>query len=299
MYNFFYSLFAKVPGRVLEFFLILFLVITRWRSSIVFENWEILNINFPLATKLKYSKTILDYFCLFYLNNLIKDKENLALLLLYKQTAREVRNFIFPQTNAQSIHPHSKHNLKLLKNDGGLLLNAHFGNWENLGFGLRQIGISLSAFSQNHRNFAFHNLLYKIRRARSYQLQSDLSFQSAKKLILDKQVIAILWDQHFPLKKENSIGLTEVKGYKVSCSPLPILLATQTSCPVYFSLLTNNNQIRVLYLGSFTAKNSIKVVHRYWKVLTLIIQSNPLLWFGAYHRLFKLSYKYSQSRKPR
>jgi len=234
--------------------LALFLILIGWKKTTLQNNLALCGIR-------KFS------FLKFY-GNLSKD-----LLAFLHQ-----RHFCFLKLATQN-----QKNLASLKQTGGVLVCAHFCNWELMGSWLVKAGLPIVGYSRPLKNKRANSVLNYLRAKINLKTISTGTPLFAHQWIQNKGVFGVLLDQFHP-SRSNPASFFSQRVYQ---SSLPWYLSKKTLKPVYFAILLPNSEIRIIQLCANSPVSKAKLMQRYHTCLELIIRAHPEYWYGWTHRRFK------------
>ena len=195
--------------------------------------------------------------------------------------ARELSVFLFNQTPQQRIAPQAEQLLPELRR-GGLLLTAHYGNWERMGSWMLSLGIPLVASSLPMKNALADAVLIRLRR-RNGDYAKNL-FQNPfqiRKLIADGHLFTLLADQDY---RNRHAVRSRFFGKSVNCSPLPkVIQHLFPECPAFFAWTWRDSSgTLVLECKKLTGD----LYAAYHQAIEDVIRLDPSQWIGATHRRF-------------
>lgn len=261
-----------------SFLLEIFLKALKWKRSVFEANYRFI---FPDENP--------DYRQAVY-NNLIRNVSRHATGFL--SGLRSFQNL--PQTFEEypyqnfSIAPGSRAVLGKMR-EGGLLLAAHFGNYEALGPWLCNLGIPLQAsFARLRPKFLNRILTERLRTAqgKSYSLFLEQP-RKILSLLEERQLFCLVADQDY--RKPNGIPGSFL-GKPVLFNPLPgFILKHRPETPVFVTWIEEENSNSILHAAELLTgekKTPENLARAYHEWLENRIQTRPDFWYGFFHRRF-------------
>ncbi len=244
--------------RIFSFCFALILFLLQWKKKVILINLKLCNI----------------------------PSDSFNLFSFYTNLSTDLLSFIFlSPSDTYHIRKNDIQKFSLLKKSGGLLLTAHFHNWELMGTWLCLQGLPLKGSAKKLKN-SFWNFILTFVRHKKNKLPSILNFQYSNGLhwLNQGNVFGVLLDQHFP----SSQTLSTFFQHKVHTLPLPFLLHSKTQLNGFLFFLTPKNQIRIIQIThSGCSINKQTFYARYHKILEILIKTYPEYWYGFCHRRFK------------
>ena len=180
--------------------------------------------------------------------------------------------------------------LMLLKQTGGVLLTAHYNNWELLGSWLRKNGLELKGAATPFKLSWAEKVLMRVRQKNNLPTITHNVSREALRWVLSHKVFGFLLDQHID---KGQIGCFCNK--QVSFNSLPNFLLQKTKKPCYAVFLVQN-RVRVFVLKNHD-KESLFWVGSYYRILRAVILKKPYDWIGFCHRFFKKENVYHVSHE--
>ena len=174
--------------------------------------------------------------------------------------------------------------LRGLQNSGGLLLSAHYHNWELIGAWFASKGIPLISLTKPMKNSFWNSTLARIRGKKQMNTLNSVSFYNVANAIKEKSIFGILLDQR---NLKNSVK-NKFFGHTIRQSALAELLYKKTNCPCYFIIALPNHQFRLIQLFGESSKTHKNLTARYNRVLETLVKSEPHYWYGLTHKIFKI-----------
>ncbi|MBQ2219351.1 MAG: lysophospholipid acyltransferase family protein [Elusimicrobia bacterium] len=183
----------------------------------------------------------------------------------------------------------------LKKGKGGVIMSAHFGNWEMLALSFAK-RYPLSVIVAKQENPYFDNIINNIRSKRGYKtIYKDVAPLGVLRALKRNEFVAILADQHAGVQ-----GVYTPFFYREVSTPKgPAVFALRAKCPLYTGFCARQPDGR--YVVSFEEislpntgddeKNIEIIMTEYNKILQRHVEENPSFWFW-FHRRWK-------SQKPK
>lgn len=200
-------------------------------------------------------------------------------LRLCHHAARDLLNLLLIRTPPNyRMSTRDRKQMATLSSQGGILLSAHFHNWEGMGSWLIKQNMPLLALSKELASPFWNRCLRLIRERRGLPTISKSPIRPMKRWLNKRGVFAILLDQHV---EDGVAGIFFGRAVKIS----PLLQAAR-GYPVFFFLQLPPDQIRVFCLSRKNS-NPEQCVRRYHRILEIVIQRHPDYWYGFLHRRFK------------
>lgn len=265
-------IFQKILSKAIQTALLFF----HWKRKIVYAN---LHYVFPEYSEHKINQV--------YQELLFKISKTAAEFLLgnqlYRKLPEKFENYPFNISDIQfDIHEDSKNCIEKMKR-GGLLLTAHFGNYEAIGPWLCKLGIPLQAsYAKIKPNFLNQFVEKKLRavNGKSYTIFVKNPKQILK-LISEKKLFCLVADQDYRKKS----GVQELLFNKeVSCNPIPnFIFRHHPNTPIFTCWIEEKNHLRTLYIKELETSAIYKSFHNN---LEELIYSQLSSWYGWTHRRF-------------
>ena len=259
----------------------------RWKQQTFYSNWLFLNPSTPPKDlKKHYQQTLknLSAHSLEFLNGLHHFKK---LPPNFTDYPTSTQNTLF------HLHPDSLLALQKAK-EGGLLLTAHYGNYEALGAWLSQLGIPLKTSYAPQKPKLLNRILEKLRstNTNSYSILIK-NPKTILSLIQKRKLFCLLADQDYRQKKTpTSLFFNQ----QVQCNPIPnFILKHHPQCPVFFAYIEETPYQKTLHFSEISSENFYTHYHQH---LEKIIQNSPHHWYGWVHRRFYSSHPFIYNPKP-
>ena len=212
--------------------------------------------------------------------------------------AREFTLVLFNRNpGPQAITPRAQALLPELRK-GGMLLTAHFGNWEWMGPWLRSIGVPLVASYLPLKNRLANAMMQKLRN-RNGLYAYDLSANPFRlRTLLERGALfTFLADQdHRPARAlgpspESRISTQTFLGKPVSLNPLPdTVVRLFPTLPVYFAWVARDDfgalVLDCIPLSRFGGDPEWSPMGAYHRQLEELIRQFPTQWPGWTHRRY-------------
>lgn len=246
----------------------------KWKKSIFFTNLQL--ARGPWLAP--------DYECT--LTRMVTDLGNfLFARRQFFSTPLQLEKYPF-QTTKTCFHidPSTKSFIEDIRVSGGLLLTAHYGNYECMGLWLMQLGIPLAASFQPQKPKPFNQLLLSLRTVNGKCYAQLPGIQNAILAVQRRQLFALLLDQDY--RSKNAVG-SFFAGRKVNCNPLPAtLLKKFPELPVYCAAMLPAKGSYALQIIKINSTHADELYSQYHLWLERLMQSDPNLWYGWFHRRF-------------
>ena len=183
----------------------------------------------------------------------------------------------------------------LKKGKGGVIMSAHFGNWEMLALSFAK-RYPLSVIVAKQENPYFDKIINGIRSTRGYKtIYKEFAPLGVLKALKRNEFVAILADQHAGVQ-----GVYTPFFYREVSTPKgPAVFALRAKCPLYTGFCARQPNGR--YVVTFEEiilpdtgddeKNIEIIMTEYNRILQRHVEENPSFWFW-FHRRWK-------SQKPK
>lgn len=256
-----------------------------------YSGWKrlILNANLKLIYPLK-SENEIQNLRGFLFKNLSKDSADFLFgLTSYKTAPKEFSGYPHLQAGvAVNIDPSSKTVLKKMRL-GGLMLTAHYGNYEGLGAWLCRLGIPLIASYAPIRPHFLNNYLYnRLRYVDSHHYSTFIQNPRHILTSLDQSnLFCLIADQDY--RKARPTKDTFL-GQPVYCNPIPaFILKHRPRTPVFISWVKTTSNQQTLFAKELILKDNVNpdvAIFEFNRWLETRIQEDYSLWYGWLHRRF-------------
>jgi len=209
-----------------------------------------------------------------------KSADAWSLLRFYHSLSFEIWTFLFGRLSGTlEVPPPSWEALQKARASGALVLCAHFGNFEMMGFALRSLGLPMQAIALPLKSGFWNRVLSKLRsRHGDYTFPLAGNLNKAFDILRSSESLAFLSDQESRMR----FSSVHFCGKSFQASALPETLVRRTGCQVFQSLMfrqTNGNyQLFFQQIQNYS--------HDYFRNLEAIIQKHPEQWFNGTHRIF-------------
>ncbi|MBO7611363.1 MAG: lysophospholipid acyltransferase family protein [Elusimicrobia bacterium] len=178
----------------------------------------------------------------------------------------------------------------LKKGKGGVIMSAHFGNWEMLALSFAK-RYPLSVIVAKQENPYFDKIINGIRSTRGYKtIYKEFAPLGVLKALKRNEFVAILADQHAGVQ-----GVYTPFFYREVSTPKgPAVFALRAKCPLYTGFCARQSNGR--YVVTFEEiilpdtgddeKNIEIIMTEYNRILQRHVEENPSFWFW-FHRRWK------------
>jgi len=210
------------------------------------------------------------------------------IIFVSKMTDEQIKNFV----KFENIYLIEQ---ALKKGKGGVIMSAHFGNWEMLALSFAK-RYPLSVIVAKQENPYFDNIINGIRSTRGYKtIYKEFAPLGVLKALKRNEFVAILADQHAGVQ-----GVYTPFFYREVSTPKgPAVFALRAKCPLYTGFCARQPDGRYVVAFEEIAlpdtgddeKNIEIIMTEYNKILQRHIEENPSFWFW-FHRRWK-------SQKPK
>lgn len=169
---------------------------------------------------------------------------------------------------------------------GGLMLTAHFGNYEAIGPWLVRLGIPLMASYARLKPKILDKWIYS--RYRSIDnVHYSLFINNPRKILklLDQgNLFCLIADQDF--RKARFVPGT-LFGKPVHCNPIPaFILKYRPKTPIYLCWIESGIQTKTLFVKEIQPTNEKELYQNFHAWLEKRIHLSPEKWYGWVHRRF-------------
>ncbi|MFA6341279.1 MAG: lysophospholipid acyltransferase family protein [Fibrobacteraceae bacterium] len=256
-----------------------------------YSGWKrrVLNANLKLIYPMK-SESETKHLRVALLKNLSKDGADfLSGLTAYKTAPKNIS--AYPNLHAgfkMEIDPSSKQTLEKMRL-GGLMLTAHYGNYEGLGAWLCRLEIPLMASYAPIRPSFLNDYLYNhLRQVDGYHYSTFI--QNPRHILnsLDQgNLFCLIADQDY---RKGRPSKDTFLGQPVCCNPIPaFILKYRPQTPVFLSWIRIESNQKTLFakeliLGDKTHPEI--AIYEFNRWLETRIQEDDTLWYGWLHRRF-------------
>lgn len=251
----------------LQKILFFFLNLIRWKKQVLFTNLEYIYPQINLSQKKIFYKKLL--------KNLTQDAADFI-----------TKSCIYSAKNSKFIIDSKSLPVLEKMKKGGLMLTAHFENYEAIGPWLVRLNIPLVAsYARLHPKF-LDKLVYK--HFRTIDSQSYSLFINNPKDIIQNlkagKLFCLLADQDY--RKSHFICGNFLKK-TVHCNPIPqFILSHLSQTPVYLCWLNSQNNHKILFAKEIYPKNGEELFQFFHQWLELQIEKSPEKWYGWVHRRY-------------
>lgn len=261
-------------ARFLQFTLLLF----RWKSTVFHQNLYITRSFFTQQHLSEPSYFQSTFFLAKHLSHFLFNRRP------FLTSPLTLSNYPY-HVNGISLHidPSSIPTLKKMK-EGGVLLTAHYSNYECMGLWLKRLQIPLIASYLPQKPAWIHRLLIKLRSVNNQSYAQVLTPHQILKTIQQGNLYSLLLDQDY--RGKNPIH-SQFMQQRVHSNPIPaFILKHCPKIPVYFTYLTYQNKSYHLFAVTLCSDTVSHLYNSYHKQLERCIQKDPSLWYGFFHRRF-------------
>ncbi len=283
------STLKDVIYKLLQIFLYRLLLFFRWKRKTVYINQKIV---FP-------EKSDSEIFAFYKI--LLKELSKTAVIFLsgnrnFQKLPDQFENYPYIHQGKRFIlSESSKNTLKKMRN-GGIMMTAHFGNYEAIGPWLCQLKIPLKAsYAKIHPDFLNKILENKLRTANGFSYSVFIKNpREILKFLKNNDLFTLVADQDFRLK--NAVIAPFFKQ-NVSCNPLISFIIKNRkyinpkiqTLPIYICQITETNktiELQAIEIPENIAANPTLIYTFYNQTLENWILNQPEKWFGWTHRRF-------------
>ncbi len=266
----------------LRFSIFFILFFSKWKQKVLHANLKLI---YPLKSEKEKS-----FFRKHLLKNLAYDGADfLSGLKVYKKLPKSFDGYPKKINSIEfKIDPASMPVLEKMRH-GGLMLTAHFGNYEALGSWLCKLKIFLKASYAPIRPHFLNEFLYNhLRSVDSYHYSTFISNPRFILRLLDQgKLFCLLADQDYRHSRPIRDHFLE---QPVCCNPIPsFILKHRPLTPVFISWIEATEKQRILFASEiiFSEKSSgeqaIRIFNQW---LENHIKKNAECWYGWLHRRF-------------
>lgn len=253
--------------QILQKFLYAVLKVSGWKKNVLFENLDYVYPEMSIYQKKKFRNELL--------KNLSQDASEFL-----------TRNWIYSKGDLRfSVDEKSVPVLENMK-QGGLMLTAHFGNYEAIGPWLVRLGIPLLAsYAKLKPKFLDRWVYSRYRSIDNYNY--SLFINNPRKIlnILDeKKLFCLIADQDF---RHSHFIRGNLFGKPVHCNPIPaFILKYRPKTPIYICWIESDLKIKTLFARKIQASNGEEVFSSFHAQFERIIHLFPERWYGWIHRRY-------------
>ena len=257
----------------------------------VFKNFLFIFLNITLSLIsfcVSYSVVFLGFKRKIVLQNLKRTKQSFwNVFLIYYQCFYLIFSFLIwmflKKRKKIFIDSNTYQKMRILQKEGGIILTAHYGDWEFGGYYLNnQKDFRFFSVAQPLKSSFWNSLVKKSRRKKKISVIDENVSRETLKKVKDQKIVSFLLDQHF---------YRGIKGvffsHVVFLNPLPIRVVLHTQKPCFVFLVVKG-RLRVISIYRSNLRiDETKIVKRYLKILQTVVLMNPSDWMGFFHRFFK------------
>ncbi len=175
--------------------------------------------------------------------------------------------------------------LNKLKLNGGIILTAHYHNWEiGGGYLTKTLGLKLKAITQPLNSFFWNKIINKQRKRNNLLIVNDNVSRETLSWLKNGNVVAFLLDQ-FNYKGVKMFFFNR----EIRVNRLPMYMHSVLLKPCYMVFIYKD-ELKIICLSKTNVKSISPLLYRrYFKILEVLIQKEPFNWLGCFHNLFKLN----------
>jgi len=190
------------------------------------------------------------------------------------------------------IDPSSQQTLEKMRS-GGLMLTAHYGNYEGLGAWLCRLGIPLIASYAPIRPSFLNDYLYnRLRQVDGYHYSTFI--QNPRYILTSLNqgnLFCLIADQDYRKKRPTQDTFL---GQPVCCNPIPaFILKHRPQTPIFISWVKIESKQKTLFAKELLLEDKThpeKAIYEFNRWLETRIQEDDTLWYGWLHRRFLFSF---------
>jgi len=267
-----------IRAKILQTILYATLKISGWKKKVLWENLDYVHPGMSELQKKNFRKKLL--------KNVSRDAADFI-----------TKSRIYSQNDSRfEIDPSSIPVLEKMKN-GGLMLTAHFGNYEIIGPWLVRMSIPLVASYAHLKPKIFDNWIYS--HIRSVDKQNYSLFINNPKDIIktldEKKLFCLIADQDY---RNSHFIPGMLLGKPVHCNYIPqFILNHRPDTPIYICWLSSQKEKRILHAQEITATDGGKIFDKYHIWLENQIKNSPEEWYGWVHRRYLSTMKSTYKSK--
>lgn len=256
-----------IRSSILQKTIYAILKISGWKKNVLYDNLDYIYPEMNVSEKKNfYGKLI---------KNLSQDSADFL-----------TRSWIYRKNDSRfSIDEKSVPVLKKMKR-GGLMLTAHFENYEALGHWLVRLGIPLAASYAKLKPEILDKWIHsKFRSIDNYDYSLFINNpRNILRLLDNSKLFCLIADQDF---RKSHFILGKFLGQNVHCNPIPaFILKNRPKTPIYICWLESNFQTKKLFAKEIQASDGEEIFSKYHQWLEEKIHLSPEKWYGWIHRRF-------------
>ncbi len=256
-----------IRAKILQTVLYAALKVSGWKKKVLWENLEYVSPGMSELQKKSFRKRLL--------KNISRDAADFI-----------TKSRIYSSKDSRfEIDPASLPVFKKMQK-GGLMLTAHFGNYEIIGPWLVRMGIPLVASYAHLKPKILDNWVYShIRSVDRYNYSLFINNPRDIIKVLDvNKLFCLIADQDY---RESHFISGKLLGKPVHCNPIPqFILKHRPNTPIYICWLNSQNNKRILFAQEIITTNCEKIFDRYHIWLENQIKKSPEEWYGWIHRRY-------------
>lgn len=253
--------------QFLQKFLYAALKISGWKKSVLWKNLDYLYPGMSIRQKKNFRDKLL--------KNLSQDASEFL-----------TRSWIYSKGDSRfSVDKKSIPVLEQMK-QGGLMLTAHFGNYEAIGPWLVRQGVPLLAsYAKLKPEFLDKWVYSKYRSIDNYNYSLFINNpRDILKKLDEKKLFCLIADQDF---RNHRFTLGNLLGKPVHCNPIPaFILKYRSKTPIYICWIESDLRTKTLFAKRIYVSNGEEVFSNFHAQLEKIINLFPERWYGWIHRRY-------------
>ena len=239
----------------------------RWKKNVLYENLDYIHPEMNAAEKEKFYKKLIQ--------NISRDASDFF-----------TRSCIYRENDRRfSVDAESVPVLKKMKN-GGLMLTAHFENYEALGPWLVRLKIPLVASYAKLKPECLDKWVHsKFRSIDNYNYSLFINNpRDILKLLDNGKLFCFIADQDF---RKSNFTPGEFLGKAVHCNPIPaFILKYRPKTPIYICWLESFHDSKKIFAKEIQASDGEELFLKFNQWLEERINLSPEKWYGWTHRRF-------------
>lgn len=253
--------------HILQKFLYAVLKISDWKKSVFWKNLDYIYPEMSFHQKENFRNRLL--------KNLSQDASEFL-----------TRSWIYSKEDSRfSIDEKSLPVLEKMK-QGGLMLTAHFGNYEAIGPWLVRLEIPLLAsYAKLKPEFLDRWIYSKYRSIDNYNYSLFINNpRQILKFLDEKKLFCLIADQD---SRNSHFTFGNLLGKPVHCNPIPaFILKYRPKTPIYICWIESDSKTKTLFARNIQASNGEEVFSSFHTWLEEKINLSPERWYGWIHRRY-------------